>query len=87
MVPVNVIKHFIQSIEKVTDEQVAQYKVCSLGINIQPLESEALRKYYKLRNHDTGVLVARVNKQSPAGNVLLSNDIITSIDGIEVRNP
>lgn len=86
VVPVNVIHHFLKSIEKELQKtKVAQYKVCSLGANIQPLESNALRKHFQLSDQQTGVLVARVNKQSPAANVLQPNDIILSMDAIEVR--
>lgn len=85
VVPVNVINHFLKSVEKdVTKNQAAQYKVCSLGINIQSLESKSLRRHYKLRDHQTGVLVININPQSPCKQSLQAGDIIMSIDGIKV---
>ena len=87
VVPINVIDHFLKSVEKqlsADNDQIAYYQVCSLGISIQSLESSVLRKYYELKNTHSGILVARVAAQSPASKFLHPGDIILSIDNIPV---
>ena len=58
--------------------------VCGLGVRLQGMESDHLRKYYGMNDSDTGVLVAEVLPLAPAREMLQRGDVILSMDGIRV---
>ncbi len=58
--------------------------VCGLGVRLQGMESDNLRKFYRMAELDTGVLVAQVFPLAPAKNILQRGDVILSMDGIRV---
>lgn len=82
VVPVNVIHHFLEDVER-----HGRYTgVCGLGVRLQALENEALRQYYGMGEKDTGVLVLSIAHTAPAKSVLKSGDVLLSVDGIRISN-
>lgn len=82
VVPVNVIHHFLEDVER-----HGRYTgVCGLGVRLQALENEALRRYYGMGETDTGVLVLSIADTAPAKNVLEVGDVLLSLDGIRISN-
>lgn len=82
VVPVNVIQHFLQSVEKFGSYQ----GVCGLGCKLQGTENEWLRQHFNLSSNQTGVLVLGTQPMAPARSVLKRGDIILSIDNISVAS-
>jgi len=81
MVPVPVIRHFLTD---VTDGRYDGFP--RLGVEIQPLESEALRASLKLAPGETGALVLGVDAGGPADGLLQVGDVLLAIDGADVAN-
>ncbi len=81
MVPVSIVKHFLESIER---GRAAGFP--SLGIGVQKIENDILHRYYKIPSDRTGVLVAYVVPGSPADGVMQSGDILLALDRYEVAN-
>lgn len=82
VVPVNVIHHFLEDVER-----HGRYTgVCGLGVRLQALENEALRRYYGMGETDTGVLVLSIADTAPANSVLEVGDVLLSLDGIRISN-
>ena len=82
VVPVNVIQHFLQSVEK-----FGYYPgVCGLGCKLQGTENEWLRQHYNLSTTQTGVLVLETQAMAPASSVLRRGDVILSIDNITIAS-
>lgn len=80
VVPVNVISHFLEDVER-----NGEYSgVCGLGVRLQAMENDNLRKFYGMTDADTGVLVAFVNPLTPAGSLLRKGDVVLDMDGIRV---
>uniref|UniRef100_A0A6B2L325 PDZ domain-containing protein n=1 Tax=Arcella intermedia TaxID=1963864 RepID=A0A6B2L325_9EUKA len=57
-----------------------------LGVQLQHLENESLRKFYQLAEDTTGILVTHISDVSPAVNSLAVNDVILSVEGIQIAN-
>lgn len=82
VVPVNVINHFLENVNR-----YGVYSgVCGLGAVMQGMENESLRRYYGLKEDDTGVLVLRTAPLSPAASLLCRGDVVMSVDGIDIAN-
>ncbi|MBI2070783.1 MAG: trypsin-like peptidase domain-containing protein [Elusimicrobia bacterium] len=81
IVPVIIVERFLKDIGDGRHDGVPD-----LGIFWQKLESEALRKLYKLGPSQNGVLVTKVVYDSPAWNVLREGDILAAVDGIRIAN-
>ncbi|MEE9350842.1 MAG: serine protease, partial [Thiotrichaceae bacterium] len=81
MIPVPVISHFLDDIE---DGDYDGYP--SLGIDVEKIESPAIRDLYGLKDEQSGVLVTLVYPGTPSTEVLRKNDIITTIDGHSISN-
>ena len=58
----------------------------ALGMQWQRMESEALRRSYKMAAGQKGVLVRTLNPTSDAASVLRPDDVITRFDGIDISN-
>ena len=50
------------------------------------MESKALRRYYKLQQDQTGVLVLEVSPLAPAARVLQRGDVLLALDSIRIAN-
>lgn len=81
MVPVPVIKHFL------TDMEDGKYDgIPGLGISWQKMENPDLRRKFKMNETQSGILVNKIYPDSPAIDQLKTDDIILSIDGINIEN-
>lgn len=81
MVPVPIIKHFLEDISDGYHDDFP-----SLGIIMQGMDSPSLRKYYRMSEKQTGVLVTRVFPGSPADGTIRPGDVLLSADGQPVAN-
>lgn len=96
VVPVNVIHHFLQTIDRSRARNAdfnkshfpVEYSVCSLGCRFQTLESASLRKFLKMPSDDsmTGIRVTKIASLAPAHALLQPDDVVMSIDGIPIAN-
>lgn len=83
VVPVNVINHFLDDVRR----HGSYSGVCGVGVHLQAMENEQLRKHYKMKdNKDTGVLIVSIASLAPASQVLQKGDVVMSIDGIRIAN-
>lgn len=81
MVPAPVIKHFLN------DVQDAKFTgIPELGLSMQKMENSDLRKRYKLEDNETGILINKVYPESPAENIIFSDDVLLSIDDVQIEN-
>lgn len=81
MVPAPVIQHFLRDI---ADKKLGG--IPELGVSMQKMENQDLRKKFGLKGRDTGVLVNKIYPDSPAEGLLFPDDIILAIDGRQVEN-
>jgi len=82
VVPVNVINHFLDDVK-----MNGRYSgVCGMGIKLQNMENEDLRKYYNMTAEQTGILVSGTAKLAPVSSLIFKGDVVLSIDGIRVAN-
>lgn len=82
IIPVPVIKHFVDGVEA-----RGNYSgFCSLGLSCQPTENLQLREYFRMRPELTGVLVSRINPLSNAYDVLKKDDIVLAFDDVPIAN-
>lgn len=85
--PINVIEHFLETIERTRAKGLPKYTVCSLGVRLQPLESTPLRRAMGLLDdNDTGLRVTEVAPLAPCATVLKKDDVLLSVDGIKIAN-
>jgi len=81
LVPVMMVKHFLQDIEDGKYDGFAD-----LGLTTQKMENPALRRYYHLDENETGKLVADIVYNSSLNGVVQKGDILTAIDGHKIEN-
>jgi S1-C subfamily serine protease len=81
MVPVPIIQHFLEDIE---DGHYDGFP--SLGVVMQSAENPDLKKRYRLNPRDTGMLVTRIVRGSPAEGVILPGDILMTVEGRAVAD-
>ena len=82
VVPVNVINHFLDDVEK-----NGRYSgVCGLGVRLQGMENGDLRRHYKMSSDETGVLLIGTAPLAPSSKLLKTGDVILKIDDIRVAN-
>ncbi|GAX82217.1 hypothetical protein CEUSTIGMA_g9645.t1 [Chlamydomonas eustigma] len=58
----------------------------ALGIQWQKMESDALRRSYKMAASQKGILVRNINPTSHAASVLKPDDVIMKFDGVDISN-
>jgi S1-C subfamily serine protease len=80
LVPVNMVKHFIEDMK---DEKYDGF--ADLGLGTQKLENPAIRRYYGLDENVSGKLIVKVVYNSPLAGALQEGDILTAVDGHNVR--
>ena len=81
MVPAPIIKHLLRDIE-----DGAYDGTPDLGIYYQEMENPDLRKKNQMSEEETGVLVAHLLLDYPAGDKLQIGDVILSVDGTDIAN-
>lgn len=81
LIPTPVIKHFLKDIAEGPYEGYPDD-----GLSIQLAENEALRSYYKMGKHQTGVIVTDVIYGSSSYGILQKGDVITAVDSISIAN-
>ena len=81
-IPSTVVNHFL------TDFDTNGYYsgLCAIGVRLQGIENNELRKYLKMESDDTGVLVLSVAPLAPASKMLQKGDVILSVDNIRIAN-
>ena len=82
VVPVNVINHFLDDVSK----HGSYSGVSGLGVRLQDMENEMLRKHYGMAKTDTGVLVVSTAPLAPSNSILKKGDVIMKLDDVRVAN-
>ncbi len=81
MVPTLVIRHFFKGLEE------GRYRgFPSLGVLLQNMENQDIRRKYHMQEGQSGVLVTSVLPASSASDILLEGDVVFSINGYDVAN-
>jgi len=80
-VPVTVVKHFLADLK---NKKYGGFP--SLGVDVQTLENDTARKMLGMSGAQTGILASRISFGSSAWGNLEENDVILSIDGVNIGN-
>lgn len=83
IIPVPVVKHFLEDVDR---NNGSCSGFCDIGIQIQLMESDHIRKAMGMSQEQTGILVNKVYPLSDAINVLQKDDVILSISGSQIGN-
>jgi len=83
IIPVPVVKHFLEDVDR---NNGSCSGFCDIGIQIQLMESDHIRKAMGMSQEQTGILVNKVYPLSDAINVLQKDDVILSISGSPIGN-
>lgn len=83
IIPVPVVKHFLEDVDR---NNGTCSGFCDIGIQIQLMESDHIRKAMGMSQEQTGILVNKVYPLSDAINVLQKDDVILSISGSPIGN-
>ena len=81
IIPVPVIEHFLKDIE---DGRYDGFP--SLGVVMQGMESKALKNKYAMELDQTGMLIFKVVRDSPANGVLKEGDVLLAVEGHPVAD-
>jgi S1-C subfamily serine protease len=81
MIPVPIIRHVLDDVK---DGKVDGYGFH--GFLTQSLENPSMRRRYGLDDQQTGILVHKIYKNSPADGKVQIGDIVTEIDGHKIEN-
>ncbi|MCG2821275.1 MAG: PDZ domain-containing protein, partial [Candidatus Atribacteria bacterium] len=81
MVPVPVIRYFFDDLKDGTYDGYP-----SLGVSMQDMENQGLRKYYQMEEGLSGVLINQIIPGSPADEYLQAGDILLSIGDYAIGN-
>ena len=81
MIPVPIIRHVLDDVK---DGKVDGYGFH--GFLTQSLENPSMRRRYGLDDQQTGMLVHKIYKNSPADGKIQIGDIVTEIDGHKIEN-
>lgn len=81
IVPVPVIEHFLEDIK---DNKLDGFP--SLGIIYQPMENDDLRRAYKMKKNQSGVLVSKTVAGFPSDQVLQAGDVLLAVNGNKIAN-
>ena len=86
MVPAPVIDRFLRGWEADEDAAQKEPRLPSLGVHLQLLNSPSLRKYLRMRDGQTGVMVTHVEHGSSAEGTLRAGDVLMEVDGVKLAN-
>ena len=81
MIPIPIIRHVLNDVK---DGKVDGYGFH--GFLTQSLENPSMRRRYGLQDQQTGILVHKIYKKSPADGKIQIGDIVTEIDGHKLEN-
>lgn len=81
MVPITLVKRFLKDISDGRYDRIP-----FLGIVWEPMENADLRRFFKLRPEQTGILVNKITYGSSGWGVLQEGDVVTAIDGVPIAN-
>ncbi len=81
MVPVPVIRHFLDDLNDGRCDGFPED-----GIVCQAMENESMRRMYRMKKDQTGVLTFRVVPGSPGYGRIFKGDVVMAIDGHDVGN-
>ncbi len=79
VIPMPVIRHFLQDVQ---DGRYDGY--VEMGVQFQPLENRAMRRYYELPDNGLGCLVADVVKGASCADALQVGDVVLAVNGLPV---
>ena len=79
VIPMPVIRHFLQDVQ---DGRYDGY--VDMGVQFQPLENRAMRRYYELPDNGLGCLVADVVKGASCAGALQVGDVVMAVNGLPV---
>lgn len=82
LLQIPVVEQFLLDLEK--HDKFSGF--CNLGIFWQPIESDHMRKYFKLFNKETGVLISKVLKLSSSCNRLQRGDVLMALDNVQIAD-
>lgn len=85
IIPIPIVNHFLEDVRR----HGKYMGFCSIGIEVQLMENQFLRKFYKLSDegcYQSGLLVQNVEPISKLQNDLCSGDVIVEIDGQPIAN-
>jgi hypothetical protein len=81
LVPVSMVKHFIQDMKDSHYDGFAD-----LGVATQKLENPAIRRYYGLDKNISGKLITKLSPALKASGVLKKGDILTAVNGHNIED-
>jgi S1-C subfamily serine protease len=87
LIPVDVVRHFLEDSCRIHDldgQEINEFP--TLGIEIQPMIHDCLRRHKGLTSDQTGVLVTKVAAFGSCDKLLLPGDVILSIEKYSVDN-
>ncbi|MBN2642162.1 MAG: serine protease, partial [Victivallales bacterium] len=82
IIPVPVIKHFLEDIKK----NKAYKGFPEFSVMVMPLENPDMRKWLKMKDDDTGVMVVDIPLHEKVKNIFMENDVILEVDGVKIAN-
>ena len=80
LVPTPLIHHFLEGLK------IGNPSLCTLGISMQRLQSESLRKKVELAPGETGMLLSKIQYKGAADGKLMEGDVLLSVDGTVLSN-
>ncbi len=81
MIPIQVLEHFL------VDMKTKPYKgFPALGVRVQIMENPSIREKYNMESRHSGVLISKLSRSLKKNPILKQNDIILSIDRINISN-
>ncbi len=76
MVPASIVRHFLDDVKDGTFDGFPE-----LGVNVQPIQNDALRRMVKMEENQTGLLVREVLYGGSLFDVVDVGDVLLEIDG------
>lgn len=82
IIAVDTLKRFLEDVER-NGTYTGSY---TYDFTYQDLQDTDIRRYYKMNEDESGVLVLGRNQQSDAYEILEEGDIVTAVDGVNISN-
>jgi len=82
IIPVPVIEHFLNDIQRPPNRR----GFCDLGIQVQLMESDVLRRSMGMVSGQTGLLINKIAPLVSTAKVVQRDDVLIEVDGIPVGN-
>jgi len=81
IIPVPILRHFLNDFEENGESQGFCFNI---GFKVQPLENKTLRKYHKMTEQQTGVVIQKPMYLSPFYQHVKQDDILLEVDGVPI---